>query len=155
MRRAMLLVAVIVAALWPPVSLWAGSTERMPGQERPGDTTLVDETFRIAPGADLGRCFAVSEMTQLTVIVSSPEGRTGETATFNFRDNRQTASPNVLLGIVQVPAEDVISTHLAPAGSYCYYLIVTHNLTSALPDDASEKPYKQVHLKIISTPYNP
>lgn len=120
---------------------------------RPGDTTLVDEIFRMAPGADLRQCIDVPEMALLTVVVSASISRTGESAALNFSDNRQTVSPNVQVLMMAIPDDQVVSTHLAPAGSYCYYIQVTHNLTSILPADAMEMPYKQVALKIISTPY--
>src|SRR5581483_10330068 len=104
---------------------------------------------------ELRQCLDVPEMVLLTAFASSPPGRTGESAMLDFSDNRQTVSPNVQLTTGAVPDEEIMSTHLAPAGSYCYYIVITHNLTSPLPDDAPEKPYKQVHLKIVSTPYAP
>jgi hypothetical protein len=122
--------------------------------DRPGDTTLVDQVFTMAPGANLRECIDVPEMVLLTVFVSASISRTGEAASMNFSDNRQTVSPTVQILLSDIPDEQIISTHLAPAGSYCYYLAVTQNLTSPLPPDALERPYKQVLLKIISTPYS-
>jgi hypothetical protein len=151
MRRALLLVVVVVAALWPATR----TAFTMQSTLQPGEAILVDETFRIAPGDGLRQCIDVPEMAQLTVAVSSPPGRTGETALFTFGDNRQTVRPNVHLSTLDVPWEDIRSVHLAPAGSYCYYIAVTHNLTSILPADALEMPDKQVHLTIISSPYVP
>lgn len=144
--RTVVLIIAAACLIWPASPVGA---ERRPE----GDITLVDETFRMAPGADAGDCIDVPEMAQLTIVVSSAMGRTGESALFHFGDNRQTARPNVLIALAEIPSEDVVSTHLAPAGSYCYYLAVTHNLTSTLPDDAPEKPYKYVRLKIVSSPY--
>lgn len=145
MRRATVLLVMVLTLAVP-------MTARAVDQQRPGDTTLVDETFNLAPGAALRECIDVPATAQLTVFVSSPPGRTGETVALNFSDDRQTVSPNVQLFTMDVPAEEIRSTHVAPAGSYCYYLAVTHALVSALPADAPEQPYKVVSLKIISTP---
>lgn len=151
MRHALLLIVVAVAALWPT----ARTAFTMQSTLQPGETILVDETFRLAPGGGIRQCITVPEMAQLAVAVSSPPGRTGETALFTFGDNRQTVRPNVHLSTLNVPWEDIRSIHLAPAGSYCYDIEVTHNLTSILPADAPEMPDKQVHLTIISSPYIP
>ena len=146
MRHIMLIIAITVLALIP-----ASAAQAEGGA---GGMVLVDEVFRIAPGSGLRECITVSQMAHLTVLASSPEGRTGETASLNFADDRQTASPTVYLA-TRVPTEQVISTHLAPAGSYCYAILISHELTSTLPADAPEAPYKQIHLRIISTPYTP
>lgn len=146
---------LIALALMVAVSAGLTPVPAAHATDRPGDTTLLDEVFRMEPGASLNECISVAQMTHLTVFVSSPLGRTGETAALNFSDNRQTVSPNVQLFVNEIPTEQIMSTHLAPAGSYCYFISVTHTLTSILPADAPERPYKNVHLKIVSTPYLP
>jgi hypothetical protein len=148
-QRSVLVILTLILALSGGVAIYQSAS----AQGRPGDTILVDEIFRLAPGADLRQCLVLPEMVRVTILVVSPIGRTGETASFLFRDDRETVDPNVQLSTVEIPTEDIVSAHLAPAGSYCYYITVTHRLTSILPAGALEMPDKQVHLKIISTPY--
>lgn len=123
-------------------------------QDQSTEYPLVDQRFRIAPGVQGGDCFDIPTARVLTINASSPEGRTGETARLMFYEEN-TDPPSVYLEAVLAP-EIVISRHAARAGKrYCYSLQVSHALTSILPADAPERPYKVVDLKIISTPYQP
>lgn len=146
-----MLIAVALAPMHGATALAADFTSL--AADAPTETVLIDEPHLfLYPGANWEQCVAVERGT-LTVIASAAIGRTGETTHLLFHPNRQTARPDAYLAAT-LSDDQTMMVHTVEAGSYCYDVMVSHNLTNPL--DATdpnrlERPFKWVSLKVIST----
>lgn len=118
----------------------------IPAYAQPTETVLIDETLILYPGGSWEVCPTV-ERGILTVRAFSPPGRTGETARFLFRPNRQTVEPDAYLAL-PLDLDEVVASHTVEAGSYCYDVMITQQLPHPEVTTSINRPNKQVHVKV-------